>query len=88
MNSCHPSCSLNVRVRFGAREHLDAKLSDAKLSTERLVMALALIVIALGTLFGAIAYAPTPVIALAAVAIGGWLLAFAVRERASRARGN
>jgi uncharacterized integral membrane protein len=49
-------------------------------------MSLALIVIALGTLFGAAAYAPAPVFVLAAVVIGGWLLAFAIRERAARAR--
>ncbi|AEW97442.1 MULTISPECIES: hypothetical protein [Streptomycetaceae] len=49
-------------------------------------MALALIVIALGTLFGAAAYAPASVLVLAALVIGGWLLAFAVRERAGRAK--
>ncbi|MEU1624387.1 hypothetical protein ABZ746_03380 [Streptomyces sp. NPDC020096] len=47
-------------------------------------MALALIVIALGTLFGAAAYAPTPVFIAAAAAIGGWLLVFYVRERVAR----
>jgi hypothetical protein len=50
-------------------------------------MALALIVIALGTLFGAAAYAPMSAFAVAAVVIGGWLLAFHLRERAARARG-
>ena len=49
-------------------------------------MALALIVIALGTLFGSAAYATGPVFAVAATVIAGWLLAFAVRERAARAR--
>ncbi len=49
-------------------------------------MALALIVIALGTLFGSAAYAPAPVFALAAAVIGGWLLVFHLRERAARAR--
>ncbi len=49
-------------------------------------MALALIVIALGTLFGAAAYASTPVFVAAGVVICGWLLAFHLRERAARAR--
>lgn len=49
-------------------------------------MALALIVIALGTLFGAAAYAPAPVFIGAAAVIGGWLLVFYVRERLGRAR--
>jgi uncharacterized membrane protein len=49
-------------------------------------MALALIVIALGTLFGSAAYASGPVFAVATVVIGGWLLAFYARERLARAR--
>ncbi|MDI5967675.1 hypothetical protein POF50_034640 [Streptomyces sp. SL13] len=51
-------------------------------------MALALIVIVLGTLFGAASYATAPVLIAASVAIAGWLLVFAVRERVSRARHN
>lgn len=51
-------------------------------------MALALIVIALGTLFGAAGYATAPVFVAATVVIGGWLLAFHLRERAARARQN
>ena len=47
---------------------------------------LALIVIALGTLFGSAAYASGPVFAVATVVIGGWLLAFYARERLARAR--
>jgi uncharacterized membrane protein len=47
-------------------------------------MALVLIVLALGTLFGTAAYATGPVFAAAVLVIGGWLLAFAVRERLAR----
>ncbi|MBY8884494.1 MULTISPECIES: hypothetical protein [Streptomycetaceae] len=49
-------------------------------------MALALIVIVLGTLFGAAAYAPAPVFVIAGALIGGWLLAFCLREYVSRTR--
>lgn len=49
-------------------------------------MALALIVIALGTLFGAAAYASAQVFTVAGVVIAGWLTAFWVRERVARAR--
>lgn len=49
-------------------------------------MALVLIVIALGTLFGTAAYATAPVFVAAGVVIGGWLLAFFLRERMHRAR--
>jgi hypothetical protein len=49
-------------------------------------MALALIVIALGTLFGAAAYASMPVFVVAGTVIGGWLIAFCLRERVARTR--
>lgn len=49
-------------------------------------MALMLIVIALGTLFGTAAYASGSTFAIAAAVIGGWLLVFHLRERAARAR--
>ncbi len=45
-------------------------------------MALTLIVIVLGTLFGAASYASAPVLIAAAVAITAWLTVFALRERA------
>jgi hypothetical protein len=47
-------------------------------------MALALIVIVLGTLFGAASYASAPVLIAAGVAITAWLAVFALRERAHR----
>ncbi|MCQ4084758.1 hypothetical protein NGB36_30345 [Streptomyces sp. RB6PN25] len=49
-------------------------------------MALLMLVIALGTLFGAAAYAPAPVFVAAVAFIGGWLVLFAARERIARAR--
>lgn len=49
-------------------------------------MALVLIVVALGTLFGAAAYASTPVFVAAGAVIAGWLLAFYIRERTARTR--
>lgn len=49
-------------------------------------MALALIVIALGTIFGAASYASVPVLCAGGLAIGTWLAVFALREHAARAR--
>lgn len=51
-------------------------------------MALALVVIVLGTLFGAASYASAPVLVAAGAAITAWLLVFALREHAARVRHN
>lgn len=51
-----------------------------------LILVAALLV--LGTALGTVAHAPVPVSLVAALAIGCWLLVFAVRERHRGSRGS
>jgi len=52
------------------------------------VFLLAAALLLLGILLGPVAHLPVPVSLVAAAVIGGWLLAFAVRERRGRHRRN